>query len=217
MGPHYVYLYLTAMREEAMTATFAYERIDKLRSRLRELHQSTDHLFTDDGDEDAEMFNALGNKDFLAIPDVEEDLATAIEAFLSAQARLSLFLSPSPVAKEATRAQSRAAVLRQQLEFKPADDLGDRGLRNAWMHVDESIDAFVFERADAANLIARHVGAAERERRRILRLIDPSRLTVCMLGKEYPLPEIYDWINDVDRRLGVALQKLERELNTPER
>jgi hypothetical protein len=200
------------MRDEAMTSTFAYARIEQCVNRLRELRDSTDHLFTDDG-EDQEIIDALGNEDFLEISEVEEDLAAAIEAFLSAQTRLSLFISPSPAAKVRARAEQRAESLRARLGLKKQDDLGDRGLRNAWMHVDESMDAYVFEKASAADLIIRHVGKVAKDRQQILRLIDPSGLKVWMLGEHYSLREIYDWVDDIDRRLGGALQILEKELH----
>lgn len=213
MGPEYLHLYLTAMRDEAMTATFAYEKIAQSVEQLRDLREATDHLFTEEGDEDEEILAALDDEDFLAIADVEEDLAAAIEAFLSAQARLSLFLAPSPSARVPARAEERAAILRAQLGLNENDDLGDRGLRNRWMHIDESIDTFVFERAAAPNLIVRHVGAAEKGRDRILRLIEPSGLGVWMLGERYSLREIYDWVDRIDRSLALALQGVERELD----
>jgi hypothetical protein len=212
MGPTYAYLYLTAMRDEANTATFAYVRIEEFVDRLRELGEATKHLFTEDDEEDIDVITALGNEDFLEIPDVEEDLAAAIEAFLSAQTRLSLFVSPSPVAKVRARAEQRAAALRARLGLNTDDDLGDRDLRNAWMHIDESIDAYLFEKATAADLIVRQVGVAE-DRQRVLRLIDPSGFKVSMLGVEYSLRDMHDWVSDIDRRLALALQTLEAELH----
>jgi hypothetical protein len=212
VGPTYIFLYLTAMQDEAMTATFAYARIEECVHRRDDLRDSTAHLFTEDGDEDAEMLAALENDDFLEISDVEEDLTAAIEAFLSAQTRLSLFVSPSPSARVRARAEQRADILRTQLGLKSGDDLGDRGLRNAWMHIDESIDSFVFEKAESANLIVRHVGAVAKDQQRILRLIDPSGLKVTMLGEEHSLREVYDWVNDIEQRLALALQRIEAEL-----
>jgi hypothetical protein len=213
MGPNYVYLYLTAMRDEAMTASHAYSRIEECVHKLSDVREATAYLFTEDGDEDAELAVALENDDFLEIADVEEDMAAAIEAFLSAQARLSLFISPSPVAKVRSRAQQRAAALRARLRLTEKDDLGDRGLRNAWMHIDESIDSYVFEKASAPNLIVRHVGIADKGRKRVLRLIDPSGLNVWLLGEEYSLRELYDWIDDLNSRLDAALQDVEHELH----
>jgi hypothetical protein len=218
VGPEYIYLYLTAMRDEAMTATFAYARIEERVHRLRELREATAHLFTDEGDFDEELARALNNEEFYEMEDVEEDLAAAIEAFLSAQTRLSLFIAPSPGARERARANTRAAVLCTRLGLKKGDDLGDRGLRNAWMHIDESLDAFLFERAESADLVVRHVGtAAKSERNRVLRLIDPSGLKVWLLGQEYSLLEIHEWVNDIDRRLGIALQEVEAELDNRRR
>ena len=213
MGPNYLHLYLTAMRDEAMTATFAYSRIEECVHQLDGLREQTAHLFTEEGDEDAEMAAALENDDFLQITDVEEDLAAAIETFLSAHGRLSLFVSPSPVAKMSSRAHGRAAALRAALGLTGKEDLGDRGLRNAWMHIDESIDEYVFEKAAVPDLIVRHVGIVEKGRQRILRLIDPSGLKVWLLGEEFSLREMYDWVDDVDHRLGLALQDVEQQLH----
>lgn len=216
MSPEYVHLYLRAMRDEAMTATFAYNRIEQCVHRLEELRDATDHLFTEDGDEDEEILGALENEDFWEISDVEEDLAAAIEAFLSAQARLSLFVAPSPAARVRARVDQRAAILRMRLGLREGDDLGDRGLRNAWMHIDESIDAFVFEKAAEANLVIRHVGSPSDARKRVLRLIDPSGLKVWMLGEEYSLREISDWVDEIERRLALAMQKVEEEMDRTE-
>lgn len=212
MGPSYIYLYLTAMRDETMTATFAYAKIEECVNHLRELREATSHLFDGENDEESTTVAALGNEDFLEISDVEEDLAAAIEAFLSAQARLSLFVSPSPVAKVRSRAEERAAVLRNRLGLGNDDDLGDRGLRNAWMHIDESIDAFVFEKGSSPDLVVRHVGVASQDSQRVLRLIDPSGLRVWLLGKEYSLREMGDWVDALERRLGIALQTVEEEM-----
>ena len=212
MGPSYIHLYLTAMRDEAMTATFAYAKIEEYVNRLRELREATSHLFDEENDEDSTIVAALENEDFLEISEVEEDLAAAIEAFLSAQARLSLFVSPSPVARVRSRAEERAAILRDRLGLKTDDDLGDRGLRNAWMHIDESIDTFLFERGSSADLVVRHVGVASPGSQRVLRLIDPSGLRVWLLGKEYSLREISDWVDRLEGRLGMALQTVEEEM-----
>ena len=213
MDARYVFLYLTAMREEAMTATFAFSRIEIAVHALRKLNQATVDVFTENGDEERERTSALNNKEFLEIMDVEENLASAIEAFLSAQTRLSLFVSPSPNAKGGARTTTRAAILRERLAMEDGDNRGDRGLRNAWMHIDESIDTFVFERAAEADLIIRHVGTVAKDRKRFLKLIDPSTLTVWLLGEEHSLPAINDWVSAMDRRLAVALQQVEAELD----
>ena len=212
MGPNYVYLYLRAMQDEAMVATFAYFRLADRARRLRELLSATASLFTDDGDDDAELLAAVGHPAMLERNDVEEDLNAAIETFLSAQARLSLFLAPSPVGKMRGRAETRAAVLRERLGLQTEGQCGDRDLRNAWMHIDENIDAVVFERSADADLIVRHLGSVSAGRERIVKLIDPEALSVTLLGAKYALPPIYDWIDDISRRLSRQLQLLEAEL-----
>ena len=212
MDPRYVLLYLSAMRDEATSAALAYSRIQERVGELAELRERTADLFREGATEDEMLLIGLGSEDFLAIDEVEEEIAAAIEAFLSAQARLSLFLSPSPAARVPARTRQRAEVLRHRLALSETDDLGDRGLRNAWMHIDESIDAYVFERAAAPDLIGRHVGRVEKDRQKILRLIDPSGLLVWLLGEEYSLREMSDWLDDIERRLAIALQRAEDEV-----
>lgn len=70
-----------------------------------------------------------------------QHLFHGLEAFLAAWSRVSLLVFPT--GRSGSFAQRRGALLREVLELTPVDAaaLGDRELRDAWMHFDERLDA----------------------------------------------------------------------------
>ena len=63
-----------------------------------------------------------------------------LEAFLAAWARLSLLFFPT---RNSDPAQQRSQTLQACFALPEDTPLNDRGLRNAWMHFDERLDAAV--------------------------------------------------------------------------
>jgi hypothetical protein len=75
---------------------------------------------------------------------LQGEMRVAMEGFLTAWARTSLLLFPAtPERKRDAKesAEARGSTLRQILEVDGDHPLSDRGLRNAWMHYDERLDA----------------------------------------------------------------------------
>lgn len=82
----------------------------------------------------------------------------ALEAFLAGWARLSLLLHP------VDKNSSRGAELRQAAGPAAEDILGDRSLRDAWMHFDERLDCAIAD-------------GSFKERYRFVRSVDAHRVS----------------------------------------
>lgn len=200
-----VYTYLTAMRDEVATALWSHLRIQEARRQLRARN---------DGEE-AEH-DDVRHEDVIA----EDDLRTAIQSLLTAQARLSLFLFPQ---SSQVRAQFRATELRRRLDIDEQHPIRRRDLRNSWMHLDEAIDAYIWE-TDPSNLILSHYGDAHAvmtagDARRVVCLIDPSASTISLFGREHDVESLYAEVRDVGLRLDRAIALIEAsptEIGPPE-
>jgi hypothetical protein len=207
MNPRFLYIYLLALRGEVQAAVHAYHRIGQARVTVQEAE-----------DWDLEAEGALFERS-----DAEDDLAVAIEGLLSAHARASLLLFPHPSA--GARGSSRGKELRVLLNVPDDHGLARREPRNTWMHLDERIDARIWE-GDGEDLILRHFGDADFAAmdgydRRILRLIDPGSLEILLLGDRYDLRTLYNDVARLSPRLDEAIRAIEREIhpdlsNTPE-
>lgn len=191
-----VYTYLAAMRDEARAAYRSWQQIQDARSRLRA-------VAVDDASEDGCALSEA--------VEAEERLLAAIQALLTAQARLSLFIFPQRTA--GARAATRAAELRLRLGIGEVHEISERGPRNAWMHLDESIDAYIWE-IDPVGLVTAHFGDARDARssgddRRVLRLIDPMANTISLLGASHDIERIFKSVKDVALRIDQAIERLE--------
>ena len=198
MKAKYLYIYLLGIREELYAAAHAHARIVDAAARVRDSEDN------EPGERD-DLFEEV---------DAQDDLRAAIEALLSAHARLSLYLFPNP--RAGARGGTRAKELRDRLEVSDDHALRAREPRNTWMHLDESIDARVWE-GEAEDLIHEHFGdldlalLADAERR-IVRIIDPAAHQIVLLGQRFDLDEIYRQTMNISPALELAIGEIEAEL-----
>lgn len=135
----------------------------------------------------------------------------AIDGFLSAWARASLFLWPAPSRyrtddqKAASRA--RGVYLREVLEIKDDHALNNRGLRNDWAHYDERLDDALAThgRVTGQRFSPPQHGAGSLT----MRTIDLVNMRVVFAGQnEYDLKLLFAAAADLERRVAAATHSL---------
>ena len=136
------------------------------------------------------------------------DLFDALSAFLGVWSRLSLLLFPlRGPGRKGTYRRDRGRRLRRALAMTNLRVLEDRGLRDAWMHLDERMD-------DA--LTSGRLGSRQRFTLRA-RITPAAQISVLRLVAVDTLEAFYPDRNGVSRStdlrlLGRVLQQLERRL-----
>jgi hypothetical protein len=135
----------------------------------------------------------------------EKDMLAALEGILSGYARISLFFFPETRSKMFGR--GRAAQLRSMIGIDTDHPLGNRKLRNHWMHLDERLDSEV----QAGRPVP--LGWLVNSRHKIseglwaetFRLIDPGAETVYILGEAFRLRELVDAVDHVSGLAACAI------------
>lgn len=135
----------------------------------------------------------------------ERDMLAALEGILSAYARISLFFFPEPRSKRF--GLERAAVLRDMVGIDVSHPVGNRALRNDWMHLDERIDREV--RAKGSVPVGYffqlpHLLSADFVAQ-TFRLIDPGSETVFILGRAYHLAALVGAVQHINQQAVLAL------------
>jgi hypothetical protein len=137
--------------------------------------------------------------------EAERDMEEAIEGLLSSFARISLFFFPDK--SIGAFGEERGSRLRELASIVADHPIGNRKLRNHWMHLDHRFDAFVQSTGTAP--IGYYLDRAHRisdsSKRHMLRLIDPSNQKVFVLGEEFELCQIASAIEHVGQQAALAI------------
>ena len=140
--------------------------------------------------------------------EAERVMEESLEGLLSSFARVSLFFFPERSSKDF--AIERGERLRALAEIDDKHPLGNRELRNHWMHLDHRFDTFVQQHGNAP--LGYFLGSAHRvswpAKAETLRLVDPGTETVFVLGKEYRLRVIADAVAHVGQQAALAISAL---------
>jgi hypothetical protein len=137
--------------------------------------------------------------------EAEREMEEAIEGILSSFARISLFLFPEK--STGKFGQERAKLLRELTGVTENHPIGNRDLRNHWMHLDHRFDTFVRKHGtapvgyylDSAHRVS-DLGKAE-----ILRLIDPGAEKVFVLGRAFELSALSNAVEHVGQQATLAI------------
>ncbi len=190
------YTYLTAMRDEVGVAYGSWLSIQDARRQLRSVASTED---AEDGVARLEEVEA------------QDQLTAALQSLLTAQARLSLFLYPQGTSS--ARARTRAKELLRLLNIDGPHLISAREPRNTWMHLDESIDRYIWEHSPDGVVLSHYgdVRAAEAsgDARRVVRLIDPMANVILLFGKSFDIEALFNVVKDVGRRVEQAIETLE--------
>lgn len=140
----------------------------------------------------------------------EREMQEAVEGILAGFARISLFLFPSGSAGSFGR--ERGERLRALTGIGINHPIGDRELRNHWMHLDERFDTFVQQHGSApvGYYLQREHRVSASSKAEMLRLLDPAAEKVFVLGTEYRLRELADAAEHVGQQAAIAILDLAR-------
>jgi len=135
----------------------------------------------------------------------ELDLYVSIEGFLAGYARSSLLLFPG---RQRPFTQQRGRALREFLGIPDDDPIGNRRLRNDWMHYDERLDDLI-ESTDRGRwsflVLPGGADAPPGARAEFIRLVDPLKEIVSFLGRNYSLRELAEYLQKVRDRIEPAI------------
>jgi hypothetical protein len=122
----------------------------------------------------------------------EREMQVCIEGILSGYARVSLFLFPASSA--GAKGKARGEALRTYLGITDNHPVGDRTLRNHWMHLDERIDEALERTGEVpvGYILARPGRFSEEARSRAFRYIDPAGSAAYIFGKRFDLRAVSD-------------------------
>jgi hypothetical protein len=144
----------------------------------------------------------------------ERDMQVAIEGILSVYARISLFFFPESRSKQFGK--ERARVLRELTGIDEKHPLGDRNLRNDWMHLDERIDQMV--RQNRLPPVGFQLDQAHRlpslRRAEIFRLLDPGTETVLVLDRPFPIRALVRAVEHIAQQAVLAF--LDNDASLPD-
>jgi len=122
----------------------------------------------------------------------EREMQVAIEGILSGYARVSLMLFPER--NSGKRGKMRGEMLRLQLGIGEDHPIGNRILRNHWMHLDERLDKALAQTGEVpiGYILARPGQFSEDVRKRAFRFVDPADASVYIFGERFDLRALAD-------------------------
>lgn len=135
----------------------------------------------------------------------------SLEAFLAAWARVSLLLFPTGKAEFTKR---RGRTLRRILGVQDTSILGNRALRDSWMHFDERLDQGVSgEGVGGRQLFVRSTELTDNKKRTFLRVVEIDTQVVHYRDRKgqrrsVSLADLRGALVDLERRRNGALDKL---------
>jgi hypothetical protein len=137
--------------------------------------------------------------------EAEHEMEEAIEGILSSFARISLFLFPEKSTGEFGKERGRR--LRELTGVTENHPIGNRDLRNHWMHLDDRFDTFV--RKHGAAPVGYYLDSAHRVsdpgRAEMLRLVDPGAEKVFVLGRAFELSALANAVEHVGQQATLAI------------
>lgn len=137
--------------------------------------------------------------------EAEREMEEAIEGLLSSFARVSLFLFPEK--STGKFGLERAKRLRELTALADNHPIGNRDLRNHWMHLDHRFDSFV--RKHGAAPVGYFLDSAHRvsdsAKAEMLRLVDPGAEKVFVLGQAFELRALASAIEHVGQQATLAI------------
>jgi hypothetical protein len=140
--------------------------------------------------------------------EAEREMEEAIEGMLSNFARISLFFFPERTT--GNFGVERANRLRQLTLIAKDHPIGNRDLRNHWMHLDHRLDTFV--QANGMVPVGYYLEKSHRVstsgKAEMLRLVDPASEKVFVLGQEYQLRTLADAVEHVGQQAALAISEL---------
>jgi len=141
----------------------------------------------------------------------ERTMEEAIEGILSGFARISLFLFPERSTGDFGK--QRGKRLRELLGIPDSHPIGNRDLRNHWMHLDHRFDTYLQEHgfAPVGYYLEKEHRVSAGAKAEMLRLVDPARERVFVLGKDFALEVLSDAAEHVGQQAAVALMDLTRD------
>ncbi len=163
--------YLFEIRDELLAALWHFEQLEGAATRWLELDDAWRAADEEEEAEAASVHESIRQQAFIF---------DALEAFLSAWARVSLLIFPvigrGPLAGWR---EERAATLQKLLMVVDLQIIEDRDLRDAWMHFDERLDDMVREgKIPLRQRFARSDEVTDQGRKATLRLIEVDTLRV---------------------------------------
>lgn len=137
--------------------------------------------------------------------ETEREMQETLEGILSGFARVSLFLFPERNA--GARGQARATRLRDLMEIAMDHPIGNRKLRNHWMHLDERLDEALEKTGELP--VGYHLALAHRvsedQKRRTFRLVDPGEESVYIYGEAFHLRSLANAVAHVGQQAALAM------------
>jgi hypothetical protein len=135
----------------------------------------------------------------------EREMQETLEGILSAYARVSLFVFPAGTAGE--RGRARAARLRELLEITADHRIGNRNLRNHWMHLDERLDEALETTGEVpvGYQLALANSLSDAQKKLTFRLIDPSEESIYVFGEVFHIGTLANAVRHIGQQAALAL------------